>query len=184
MANDPYFVNPPEEAKVNTIRVKNPPLKITRAAGGSRGKDLRVEEVTDPDSDANLDWAGGLGQVRESEYKAIFAKFASKFGGGFSESSFPMESYMGDSLSPAEEERILRIAKEEETRVRQDPVTKVPSNWAAVDRTPESDSFFGKDKDLQDTEKVLERQHQNERGREKVNYQKSESIPIKLVQRR
>jgi len=179
---DPYFVSARDTGKVKTQIVRDAPQRITRAAAGSRGKDVAVETVSRMGVVDN--WISDL-EVPEGGKESGFAEYVERMGGLQEGDLYPIE-HVADVLSPSEERKIIEsrdAASARIARVHKDPVSGVPDNWAAMDRLPESDKFFGKDKDISETETAMNRAEQVDRGRERVDYKKSKAVPIKMVRR-
>jgi hypothetical protein len=140
-------------------------------------------EVLDPTT-VN-DWVPSEGDLRGIKDSKVsgFARYAELYG------SLQEDSGFLGSLSEGEEKRIREAADVDQglilrsRRLQRDPVTRVPENFAAIDRTPESDRFFGEDKVEPETVTVLDRMEKVDRGREGVDYKTSKAVPIKMLRR-
>ena len=182
--NELYFIADRDVGQVKTQLVRNAPVKITRAATGSRGQDTTVEFI-EPTRDI-IDWAPGDNDVPNDGKPSKFAAWQELNGEMQEEDSlYPIDYMTRTEMSPAEERRILLNSKDAGrarlARVHIDPVTRVPENFAAVDRMPESDSFYGNDKEEAETTTTMQRAKNVDRGMERVDYKKSKSVPIKMV---
>jgi len=183
-SNEPYFVTGRDAGGVQSKVVTGTPVKIHRAASQSFGKDVTVEYVERP---MVGDWVPGERELGGTENSAAsgFARYAEMFGEMHGDQAmYPIEGTIGPP-SPQEEARILEAASDDQSlmgrRVERDPLTRVPENFAAVDRLPESDKFFGQDKIVPETDAVLERMKDVDRGRERVDYKASKAVPIKIM---
>ena len=181
--NEPYFVADRDVGQIKTQLVRNAPVKITRAATGSRGQDTTVEFI-EPTRDV-YDWAPDDNDIPNDGKLSGFGAYKDRFGEQQEEDSlYPIDYMTKEALSPAEERRILLskdAASERLARIHRDPVTRVPENFAAVDRMPESDSFYGNDKTEAETTTTMNRAKDVDRGMERVDYKKSKSVPIKMI---
>jgi hypothetical protein len=171
--------------------VKNPPLRITRAASQSFGKQTKTEFVEDPDLENWEDWVpGDIDRIEEGDPLRRYANVPSKFGMWADRYAqvadtrqFPVESMFGE-LSEEEEKRVLERASQRDpfgSRVRRDPVTRIPENVSWADPLSESDKFFGEEKYPRQFERTLNRMEQVDRKQERVDYRSSRAIPIKVV---
>lgn len=187
-----HFVTSRDVGGVKREIVYGAPVKIHRAASQSMGKDVSVEWL---DRNAVEDWTpsekelSGIGNSKASG----FARYAELYGDVYEdqgrfpvENIFPSSGGFLDSLTELERQRIVEAADpstslpDPRRRIHRDPVSRVPENFAAIDRTSESDRFYGKDK-VSETDVVLERMKHVDRGRERVDYRVSKAVPIKIV---
>lgn len=186
-SNEPFFVTGRDVGNVKTQVVRGAPVKIYRGTGGggfsqSEGIDAQIEWL---DPNTVEDWVPDDSELVGSERSGMsgFGRHAQMYGDQYEEQArFPIESSLN-------EQRIIEAADPNATmpdprrRIRTDPVTRVPENIAEVDRLPESDSFFGKDKPEAETTTVLDRMQNVDRVRERVDYKASKAVPIKVVRR-
>lgn len=182
-SSEPYFVTGKDVGGVQREVVRGTSVKIHRAASQSFGKDVTVEYVERPKVD---DWIPGEQELKDANSAATgFARYAEMYGEIHEDQGmYPIEHVLG-APSPQEEAHILAKASDDQSlmgrRVERDPLTRVPENFAAVDRLPESDKFFGQDKIVPETDAVLERMKDVDRGRERVDYKTSKAVPIKIM---
>jgi hypothetical protein len=177
-----HITAPIREGAVKTQVVNGSPVRITRAVSGSMGQDVEVEYLEVP----IVDWIPSERDIPDGGPETGFGKWSKTNGPLYSEAEesdrFPIER----SLDLNEQKRIIQAAEQQEDlqwvrKIKQDPVTRVPDNWAAVDRQPDSDKFYGRNKEEAETTTVLERMQDTPRTREKVNYNTGKSMPIKFI---
>ena len=183
MANDPYFTNT-RDTGVKTQYVKNAPVRITRAADGSRGKEVKSELIDISDVD---DWLPDERDIPDGGKPSGFAAHAEMHGDLNSyEDEYPIDRLSRTNAVPLDAKSLMSrddAARKRVARVHIDPVTHVPDNFAAIDRMPESDRFYGKDKEEAETTDAMERAEKVDRTMERVDYKSSKSVPIKMIRR-
>jgi hypothetical protein len=164
----------------STKIVRRASQKMVRATSGSFGKQIHVEEITPPDLRDKDNWFRDDEVVPVNGPKSGFAKYESMRGSQESDyDRYPIER----QLDPiAEEKRILAAAArvEQADRILKDPETNIPTNWAATDKQPESDKFYGRNKEPE-TNTVMKRMKDVDRKKEKVDYNKAKSVPITFI---
>ena len=177
-----HLTAPIREGAVKTQVVNGSPVRITRAVSGSMGQHVEVEYLDAP----IVDWVPSERDIPSGGPETGFAKFRRENSSLYNEEEeldrFPIER----SLDINEQKRIIQTAEQQEDlqwvrKIKHDPVTRVPDNWAAVDRQPDSDKFYGRNKEEAETTTVLERIKDTPRTKEKVNYNTGKSMPIKFI---
>jgi len=171
-----HITAPIREGGGITQLVSGAPVKIVKARPGSRGQDTEVTVVNPPPDD----WIPTDLSIPERGRETGFAEFYRMYKSAYESDTdtYPVEGMLDES----EYKRILEAAEKQTDRFRvsRDPVTKVPNNWAAIDRQPDSDKFFGDNKEPE-TDAALNRIQFIEQPKEKVDYKTSKAVPIKFL---
>jgi hypothetical protein len=166
--------------------VRGAAQRIVRAAPGSRGKDLQVTEIEynseyqDAEDWLNPSIARGIDKSSSSGY----GRWEQVDGGIYNDQRrFPVEGIRGLTLE--DEKRVANTDREtglmSKAFVHRDPVTRSPENIAQQDAASESDNFFGSDQYPRQLDVTLERAKKIDRGSEQVDYEKSKTIPIRIL---